>query len=127
MAHLNYVIGSADQWERDWPKPYVFSRLIRKIANAIKKFWSGAKKAVWVLCCAVLRVTCWNSNGTSELDDLEVGEVKGQEEGTLSYPTPHVRANAAKDLFYTSLEQKLGKGDLVKEIMADVNNWHNGR
>lgn len=115
VARLNYDID----WLRDWPEPYLFSKLIRCIGCPVKRCWLVTKKALSYLNRYVREHICVSYLGRHSEADFEMGERVGQEEAEATEQT--ILESPVKHKFRKSLQMVFSNTDDVVWIMERVN------
>lgn len=115
VARLTYVI---DQ-RREWPEPYLLSKLIRHITYPIKKCWLVTKKALSDVICTVRVYICETFHTGRTGDDVEMGESARREEAEAHEETCSPDKKA-KNEFRKSLQKFFSEADLV---MSNIEYW----
>lgn len=112
---------------RDWPDPYLLSRIIRFIAFPIKKCYLATKKAFSDLCCFIRVHLCVCSCARKTEGDIESGGRERREKAEGPEETPaESPAEKAKDDFRRSLQNSFSNANRVGSIMDSIQTWGEG-
>lgn len=127
VARLNCQIGVED-WERDWPEPYLFSKIIRCFAYPIKKCWLVTKKALFVFGRFLRKRLCISLERGHTDRDIESKRPEGEEEVEApEESSPEIPVSKAKNEFRRFLRKMFSDAARVEEIMRDIDIWEDGR
>lgn len=120
VLHLNIIINC----DRDWPSPYLLSRLIRSITYLIKMSCLGVKKVLYSIGQSTLQLARWLSRGR-HTQKIETVRSKGKlSEKDMDGENS---VEKAKNAFRLSLLRVFGETDDIGDIMADIDLWEEGR
>lgn len=113
-------------WRREWPEPYLLSKLIRLIAYPIKKCWPATKKVLSDLGHSVQKHICEASRAVNTEGDVELGERGTRDDTEAPEETlPESRAVKAKIESRRSLQKIFRNARWIDSVMEDVE-WKNG-
>lgn len=127
VARLNSKIG----WERanrEWPEPYLLSKLIRCFVYVIKKCWLGTKKALSILRRFAKGHICTSFHIGHVDGDVESLEMDGEEQAKAPGRTAaESLVGEAKSDFCKSLHKTFSDADRVDEMMREIEFWEVGK
>lgn len=102
-------------WDPGRPEPYLFCKLIRRIASPIKRCWLVTKKVLTDIRLTVWSHICGLSNTRRTEEDAEMGEsVTRQIPEALSTESP------AMNYFRKSLQTVFSEDECVDMIMESI-------
>lgn len=127
VARLNISICRND-WDRDWPGPKHFPKLIRRIVFSLKTCWSGARKALSSFSGIATSIGQGTHLENSAGNDIELGEHdQGEVESSLPEPLYRTAVEVAKDGYFSYLKETFGEEELPSVIMKFIKRLENGR
>lgn len=104
---------------RDWPEPYLLSKLIRCLAMPIKKCWLATSQTVSEFSRSVRSYICVSSHVGGTEFDVE-SESRNEHAATLEANLSRYPVEKAKVDFRKSLQKTFSSPYWVDRIMADV-------
>lgn len=126
VARLNIDICNED-WDRDWPRPYLLSKIVRFIAYPIKKFWIGSAKILFTIIRSVKRtIRTLFHTGNAGLDpDVESGkrENAGEEKPPTREEAEEDSVKKASNAYCAGLREAFHEDRLEREIMLQIERW----
>lgn len=111
-------------WKRDWPEPYLLSKLIRCISYPLKRCWLVTKKTLSDLGYWVRSHVCVSSHTVNAEGAAESGERSRRDTAEVveedHSPGP---AEKSKNEFRRSLQKVFSNKERVDRIMELVGTW----
>lgn len=107
-----------NNWSRDWPGPCRISKALRYLLYSIKGCCLRVGKALSSLGRLVVRLILQSSNGTIRQNDIELGS--HGEQPSLAELTTTSQAEVVKSLYHDSLRKLFSEGNLVQQVMTDL-------